>query len=83
MFAASDTLFCRSMGRLHRVSTPTRHRRAVDAMTHRLHQRRYGSSCTPPTNAVDDEKDAAKLDKAVEASKPTAEEAVGAAKAVA
>merc|ERR1712196_629316 len=24
----------------------------------------YGSSCTPPTNAVDDEKDAKKLDKA-------------------
>ena len=41
----------------------------------------YGSSCTPPTNAVDDEKDAKKLDKAVEASQKTEE--VAAAKAVA
>ncbi len=44
----------------------------------------YGSSCTPPTNAVDDEKDAKKLDKAVEASqKPATEEVAAAAKAVA
>ena len=41
----------------------------------------YGSSCTPPTNAIDDEKDAKKLDKAVEASQKTEE--VAAAKAVA
>ena len=43
----------------------------------------YGSSCTPPTNAVDDEKDAKKLDKAVEASQKPATEEVAAAKAVA
>ena len=42
----------------------------------------YGSSCTPPTNAVDDEKEAETLDKAVEASKTTAA-VVDAAKAVA
>mmetsp|Transcript_12224 Transcript_12224/g.32242 ORF Transcript_12224/g.32242 Transcript_12224/m.32242 type:complete len:459 (+) Transcript_12224:208-1584(+) len=43
----------------------------------------YGSSCTPPTNAIDDEKDAKKLDKAVEASQKPATEEVAAAKAVA
>jgi hypothetical protein len=43
----------------------------------------YGSSCTPPTNAIDDEKDAKKLDKAVEASQKPATVEVAAAKAVA